>query len=407
MALIGSVSLVNAQSPYKLEVEQEVVGTDLHMTLFATKLGGTDFSFGSSNFAVVIDTANLDIDNMTKLQDGIWDDGTDAQSYLDVYLGKGPNFVNLTTRRNTSGTGLGQILTSTKELIAKIAIPIKNQCTTNNSSWVILPAAQNKFGVIDIKQDAQFINPDPFPLCEAPASPNLMYAGNDTICEGDIAELSTSSTGEIQWYLDGVELVGETNQTLSVNTAGSYTVEAVNCICKTMSLTSQQIIVNLLPITPIITQNGNALQIDNTDAQIFWYKDGNLYASNTTVIDNLEDGVYTVMLKNDCGDKMSAPLEIVTSSITSELVTGMSAFPNPFKESTQIKLTLADSRNISLIVYNVLGEQVEVLMEGKKSAGEYIVNFDTRENQASDGVYLVKLLIDDEEADVLKLVEIK
>ena len=62
---------------------------------------------------------------------------------------------------------------------------------------------------------------------------------------------------------------------------------------------------------------------------------------------------------------------------------------------------------MSLIVYNVLGEQVKVLMEGKKSAGEYVVDFSTEENLSSDGVYLIKLLIDDEESQVLKLVEIQ
>jgi len=408
IALIGAFSFVRAQSPYRIEVEQEVIGSDLQMSLYATKLSGTDFKFGSCNFAIVIDTANLDLNNMTKLEDGIWDNDTDPQSYLDMYLGKGPNFVNVSTRRNTSGSGVGQFLTSTKTLIGKISIPIKNECTTNTSTWVIQPAAQIDFNVNNIKSDADFVEPQPdFPLCENPDEPNLIYVGNDTICEGSAAELSTSTTGEIQWFLNGVELIGETNQTLMAAQAGTYTVEARNCICKTMSSVSQQIVVNPLPETPIITQNGNSLQINPTDAQIFWYKDGELFASNTTVIDNLGEGLYTVMLKNECGDKVSEPLQITTTSISTQLVTSITAFPNPFRESTQIKLTLADSRNMSLIVYNVLGEQVQVLMEGRKSAGEYIVKFDTKDNQASDGVYLAKLLIDDEEAEVLKLVEIK
>ena len=400
---------VKAQSPYKLEVEQEVIGTDLHMFLYATKLSGPDFSFASCNFAVTIDTANLDLNNMTKVTDGIWDNGTDPQSYLDMFLGKGPNFLNLSTKRNTSGSGSGQLLTGTKTLIGEIAIPIRNQCTTNTSTWVSIPAAQNKFPLENIKSQAQFIDPPAdFPLCILPDEPNLIYNGHDTICEGTVAELSTTATGDLQWYLDGNELVGETGQTLHATQAGVYTVEAINCICKTMSTQSQTLYVNPLPETPVIVQNGTTLQIDPTDAEIFWYKDGNVIASNTTVINDVEDGVYTVMLKNECGDKMSEAIEITTSSIaSSELVTQLTAFPNPFKGNTNIKLTLANTTMVSVIVYNVLGEEVTTLMEGNKGAGEYNINFDVEERRMSDGVYMVKLMIEEEEHQVLKLVEIK
>ena len=408
LGVMGVMNLAFAQSPYKLEVEQEVVGTDLHMSLYITKLSGADFNLSSSNFAVIIDTANLDINNMTKIDEGIWDNGTDPQSYLDLFLGKGPNFLNLSTRRNTSGTGTGQLVTATKSLIGKISIPIKNQCATNTSEWVVLPAAQNKFPLTNIKADAQFVNPGAdFPLCIAPDAPDLIYNGSDTICEGDVAQLSTTATGDLQWYLNGVELAGETGQTLDATQSGTYTVEAVNCICKTMSLNSRSLIVNPLPEIPVITQNANSLQIDPTDAQIFWYKDGELFASNTTMIDNLEDGTYTVMLKNDCGEKMSTPIQITTSSVSTELVGGLTAYPNPFKGTSQIKLVLVENNDVSLIAYNVLGEQVKVLMDGNRSAGEYLVDFSTEESLNSDGVYLIKLMIDDEETQVLKLVEIQ
>ena len=398
----------NAQSPYKLEVEQEVIGTDLHMSIYATKISGADFGFSSCNFAVVIDTANLDLQNMSKVNEGIWDNDTDPQSYLDMYLGKGPNFLNLSTKRNTSGSGLGQILPSTKTLVAEVLIPIRNQCTTNTSTWVSIPAAQNKFPLDNIKSDATFINPAPdFPLCISPDEPNLIYAGFDTICEGSAAQLNTSATGSVQWYLDGTELVGETGQTLDATQSGTYTVEALNCICKTMSTQSQTLYINPLPTTPVITQNGSSLQIEPTTSEIYWYRDGNLIASNTTVIDNIEDGRYTVMLKNDCGDKMSEAVEITTSGITSSLSTGITASPNPFKGTSNITMTLANAAEVSLIVYNVLGEEVTNLMSGKKPAGEYNVKFDIEGRRMSDGVYMVKLMIDDKEQQVLKLVEIK
>ena len=148
-----------------------------------------------------------------------------------------------------------------------------------------------------------------------------MFASNviSIWSQGDVKVISNWFKSDLnilfQWYLNGVEVIGETGQTFDATQAGTYTVEALNCICRTMSSQSQTLHVNPLPTTPLITQNGSSLQIEPTNSEIYWYKNGNLVASNTTVIDNIQDGLYTVMLKNDCGDKMSEAVQITTSGI--------------------------------------------------------------------------------------------
>lgn len=47
------------------------------------------------------------------------------------------------------------------------------------------------------------------------------------------------------------------------------------------------------------------------------------------------------------------------------------SYPNPFNEATRINFTVAESFPIRLVVYNIIGEEVAVLFEGVKEAGEY------------------------------------
>ena len=67
VAIFATVSLF-AQGDYKVDIEQEVQGSNLIMDLYIQKMTGVDFALSSCNFAVFIDTANLDINGMTKVK---------------------------------------------------------------------------------------------------------------------------------------------------------------------------------------------------------------------------------------------------------------------------------------------------------------------------------------------------
>jgi hypothetical protein len=64
-------------------------------------------------------------------------------------------------------------------------------------------------------------------------------------------------------------------------------------------------------------------------------------------------------------------------------------YPNPFNPSTEISFTLAKSEKVKLAVYNLLGEQVAVLVNGMKNAGPQTVTFNAK--NFSSGVYFYKL----------------
>jgi hypothetical protein len=64
-------------------------------------------------------------------------------------------------------------------------------------------------------------------------------------------------------------------------------------------------------------------------------------------------------------------------------------FPNPFNPSTHIRYTLPQSSEISIIVYNTLGQEVSSLFKGIQSTGNHELTFNGQ--GLSSGVYFVVL----------------
>jgi len=64
-------------------------------------------------------------------------------------------------------------------------------------------------------------------------------------------------------------------------------------------------------------------------------------------------------------------------------------YPNPFNPQTKIQFTLATPSNVSLIVYNVVGEEVAQLVNEFKNSGNFEYTFDSA--GLSSGVYFYTL----------------
>ncbi len=64
-------------------------------------------------------------------------------------------------------------------------------------------------------------------------------------------------------------------------------------------------------------------------------------------------------------------------------------FPNPFNPTTIIRYAVPKSVNVKLIIYNVIGQKVETLVNETKQAGNYEIKFDGK-NLAS-GIYFYSL----------------
>lgn len=64
-------------------------------------------------------------------------------------------------------------------------------------------------------------------------------------------------------------------------------------------------------------------------------------------------------------------------------------YPNPFNPVTTITYSLPEARDVTLTVYNLLGQRVAVLVDQFRAAGTFVVNFDA--SHLASGLYLYQL----------------
>jgi hypothetical protein len=109
------------------------------------------------------------------------------------------------------------------------------------------------------------------------------------------------------------------------------------------------------------------------------------------VVDGSLGGVH--VLKNRHAGQITA-VEEETSQVPAAFHLGM-AYPNPFNPGVVIPFTVGGSGgNVSLAIYNTLGQEVGKLALGELPAGNHQIAWDGRDAEGrglSSGVYLYRL----------------
>jgi hypothetical protein len=114
-------------------------------------------------------------------------------------------------------------------------------------------------------------------------------------------------------------------------------------------------------------------------------------AKNYRFVDkNLAAGNYTYRLKQvdfDGTFTYSDELDVdVTALVQFELAQN---YPNPFNPSTTIKFSIPLSSNVSLKIFNTLGQEVSTLINQNMESGTHTINFDA--SQLNSGIYFYRL----------------
>ncbi len=75
-------------------------------------------------------------------------------------------------------------------------------------------------------------------------------------------------------------------------------------------------------------------------------------------------------------------------------------YPNPFKNSTRIDYRLAETANVSLKLYDLLGKEVAVLADGNQTSGYHQINVDV--SDMTEGVYMYKFVAEGSSSKFIK-----
>jgi hypothetical protein len=133
---------------------------------------------------------------------------------------------------------------------------------------------------------------------------------------------------------------------------------------------------------------------DNSNYSTIGFVDGagtSTEQHNYTYVDkNVNAGNYTYRLKQIDFDGHFQYSDEVNVSATGPATFNLAQnYPNPFNPTTNISFSIPKSGNVKLAVYNTIGQEVAVLVNGAVTAGQHEVTFNAA--SLSSGTYFYKL----------------
>lgn len=85
-------------------------------------------------------------------------------------------------------------------------------------------------------------------------------------------------------------------------------------------------------------------------------------------------------------------IEPISNNVPDKFSLGQN-YPNPFNPVTSIQFSIPKAGNVKLVIYNMLGGEVETLMNGNMNAGTYKADWDA--SGYSSGVYFYRIISGD------------
>ncbi|UCC79684.1 MAG: T9SS type A sorting domain-containing protein, partial [Candidatus Zixiibacteriota bacterium] len=107
-----------------------------------------------------------------------------------------------------------------------------------------------------------------------------------------------------------------------------------------------------------------------------WLTPGDVAQGHDTVVDAAIEWINSMTAVSD-GSRLPRKMR------------SLACYPNPFNASTTIEFMLAEAVDIELSVYNILGQKIATLFDGRKPAGDYSTTWSAKDFPS--GVYFARL----------------
>lgn len=250
-----------------------------------------------------------------------------------------------------------------------------------------------------------------------PGIADVTATGSDTsLCIGDTVKLNAAlqNAKPIQFLWSPG---GSTDSTILVIPSSTTSFSCL--ITDNYSCTyndSVKINVNPLPVVNIGTDTtcivipGDTctivLNAGNIGSSYLW-STGDTTQSITLKYSSVYSGIISVAVTdiNTCKQNDSTNITIISSLIDEPgFISGFYVYPNPFNDKVVIYYNLIKQGFVTLRIYNILGEEVITIANEKQINGNYSYNFNIGTSGHSNGVYILKMTIDDKEVGNLKLI---
>ncbi len=91
-------------------------------------------------------------------------------------------------------------------------------------------------------------------------------------------------------------------------------------------------------------------------------------------------------------EKLGGVVSVPSGDVTPVQFTLEQNYPNPFNPSTTINYSVPEQTNVKIVIYDAIGNQVDVLFDGQNAPGNYSVKWNA--GNLASGIYFYKMQTD-------------